>query len=316
MKKFKLIRSLSLLLVLIVGILPIIASAQNPPMSVTINAVIPTSDPYCTPVVVNGDNTYPNLPSRIDRSSFSSNPELCTLVALTGDSVPAGVVDWVLVELRVAERSGTDANSNDANNSAIASVIARKPGFLLNNGRIVDALAYEALAAESQTPSACNEDSSVVANLEANDSCPDLVFDEGDIVNSLDRDGDGTDDDLYLVVRHRNHLDIMSTTPLSDTSGSYIYDFTDDTSSTRSGNNGIKANAGPQNRNRVAMFAGDATGNNDIDIDDFNNGVVPDFGRRNQYFKGDTTLNAEVDLDDFNNAIGTNFGERSRFTEF
>ena len=86
-------------------------------------------------------------------------------------SVPANVVDWVLVELR----SGT----------ASSTTVMKKAGFVLSDGSVV-----------------------------GTDGINPIAFSGLDINN------------YYIVVRHRNHLAIMSATaqPLSSTSA--LYDFT------------------------------------------------------------------------------------------
>ena len=299
MEKSKLIRLLSLLLVLIVGMLPIIASSQNnAPMSEDIRNFILPTDPYCTPVVVNGNNTYPNLPGVLDTSRFSTMPELCSPVALTGNSVPEGVVDWVLVELRSVSTGG------DANLSQQATVLARKAGFLLNNGRIVGALEYEALP--DHTPSSCNEDSSVVANLDESSSCPDLMFNEVDVNNALG------DDDLYIVIRHRNHLDIISSAALTESSGVYTYDFTESVSSAEDG--ALKANAG--NQNRIAMFGGDADLSGSIGTTDYSTQIFPNLDDIGIYLRADTDFSGTIGTADYSTIIFGNLDSISAVRNF
>ncbi len=320
MQRLKLIRSLCLLSALMVGVVPSIATAQESPMQERINEVLPTQDPYCT---ADGDGQYPNLPSTgaINTDAFADDSALCSAVTISGTSVPAGVVDWVLVELRVAVRSGGTPNSDDANifteigstGVTRSTVIARKPAFLLNNGRIVDAVAYADLGSHtSDTPDSCNLSEDVVANLEESNNCPDLIFDADNIADRLDTNSDGTDDDLYLVIRHRNHIDIMSSTPLTESSGVYTYDFISNVANAKDneGAAGIKANAGPGN-NRVAMFSGDSDYNNDIDIGDYNNAIaLPNVDRGDAanlvYRRADNDYNGQVDISDYNESIRIN----------
>jgi len=47
-------------------------------------------------------------------------------------------------------------------------------------------------------------------------------------------------DDLYVVVRHRNHLDVMSSGPLSLSGSTYTYDFTDAITKAHGGAAGYK----------------------------------------------------------------------------
>ncbi len=305
MQRLKLIPSLCLLSALIGGMSLSIATAQTQrvPMSNSISTILPTTDPYCTP----REGVYENLSSTaLSTDRFNDSPELCTRVSVA--SIPTGVTDWVLVELRVAVRSGTQPDSRDANNSASGRVIARKPAFLLNNGRIVDAAGYVAL--DSHDPTSCNETGQVVADLGENANCPDLVFDEGNIADALDANDDGTDDDIYLVIRHRNHLDIMSSTPLSETSGAYTYDFTSNVSNARSGGGGIKAAAGPPSRTRIAMFGGDADLNGSINVGDFSGSIFRSIGATD-YNRGDTNLGGSVNVGDFSDVIFRNIGNTS-----
>jgi hypothetical protein len=68
----------------------------------------------------------------------------------------------------------------------------------------------------------------------------------------------------YVVVRHRNHLAIMSASAIPLSAGSALYDFTTGTSQYFGGE--AKALAG----GRFAMFAGDANGDGFVTGSDFN----------------------------------------------
>jgi hypothetical protein len=92
------------------------------------------------------------------------------------DTIPADVVDWVLIELR---------DTTDASLATGETIIARLAAFLLNDGSVVD--------------TAGNGTCSVAATVTNN---------------------------LYVVIRHRNHLAIMSANPLTKSGGIYSYDFT------------------------------------------------------------------------------------------
>ena len=86
-------------------------------------------------------------------------------------SVPANVVDWVLVDLR----TGT----------AAATQVDRKAAFVLSDGSLVDL-----------------------------DGVSPLAFPDRNLGN------------YYIVIRHRNHLAIMSAVAVSLSSSSTLYDFT------------------------------------------------------------------------------------------
>ena len=93
------------------------------------------------------------------------------------DSIPADVVDWVLIELR------------DTTEAALATgetVIARQAAFILNDGKIVDTAGGDELP---------------------------FVF-------------TAVTNNLFMVIYHRNHLAIMSANPVTESGGTYSYDFT------------------------------------------------------------------------------------------
>jgi hypothetical protein len=89
------------------------------------------------------------------------------------DAIPDDVVDWVLVELRTGLAAST--------------VEARRAGFLLKDGSVVDLDGSSSLSFYSVTQG-----------------------------------------DYYIVVKHRNHLAVMSATPQTLSVSSTTYDFTDD----------------------------------------------------------------------------------------
>ena len=100
--------------------------------------------------------------------------------------------------------------------------------------------------------------------------------------------------DYYIVVRHRNHLDIMSATAVSLPNTEQVYDFTADASLTY-GNNQQKA----LSNNLYVMFAGDMNGNGVTTNVDFNI-----YGQQlssiNEYLNADLNLDGVVSIADFN----------------
>jgi hypothetical protein len=108
----------------------------------------------------------------------------------TVGTVPAGVVDWVIVQLR-------DADAPE--NASSATIIGTQAGFLLADGSIVDI-----------------------------DGASNLLFDVTFANN------------LYVVVYHRNHLGIISSTGLTDIGGIYTYDFSTGSAQVLGGANGYK----------------------------------------------------------------------------
>ena len=102
----------------------------------------------------------------------------------------AGVVDWVLVELRDAAQ---------VENATEQTIIGTRAGFLLNNGSVVDT-----------------------------DGLSPLNFNV--TIN----------ENLFIVVRHLKHLDIIGANPVGITEGIYEYDFTASGSQVYGGTDGYK----------------------------------------------------------------------------
>ena len=283
------------------------ASAQTYAMSQGINQFISSKDPYCSPET-EGGNDYVNLPSGsvhvINTSQFNDDRHLCEVVSTTGTSVPAGVVDWVLLELRAINAGGVLGDATKG------TVVARKPAFLLANGRVVDAEMYADLADGERLPANAADDPCEDMPLDQDNACPDVVFSEGNVSSSV------SGKDLFLVVRHRNHLDIMSSGKLGNDGSIYTYDFTDDATKAAGGVTGIKNNAG-RNNNRVAMYAGDVNYSDSINTADFNI-LRPNIGRSivdGNYgtIKGNVNLSVSINIADFN-ALRPNIGKSTRIT--
>ncbi|MCF8304243.1 MAG: hypothetical protein K9I94_13285, partial [Bacteroidales bacterium] len=70
-------------------------------------------------------------------------------------------------------------------------------------------------------------------------------------------------ENLYVIVRHRNHLDIMSSQPLDKVNGVYEYNFTTGTSKVFKG---VQKNLGSF---KYGMYAGDGTLDGNINFGDF-----------------------------------------------
>ena len=278
MQKLKFIRSFCLLLALVVGAMPSIVGAQ---MRTVISSLsgFPLQDNYC-------DGNY-RLVDTSGISADNSNTHLCPEVSV--ESVPSitvdgstvrFIVDWILVELRAVSHGGTPGSTNvdDAN---AASLIARKPAFLLSNGRIVEASTYT-----GADPSACTA-------LTMSDNCPDVEFSEGDVATAA------ADNDLYVVVRHRNHLDIISAnriTESDDEAGVYAYDFSSAATQARNGRLALKLD---ETNSVYVMPGGDAVADGTISLDDFNTRILPDDGQSG-YIDSDTTFDDLVSLEDYN----------------
>ncbi len=155
-------------------------------------------------------------------------------------TLPAGVVDWVLLELRTTP-TGT--------------AVARRAAFLKSDGSIVDT--------DGTSPVTFN---SVAAG------------------------------DYYIIVRHRNHLAIMSAAPQTLSQASPLYDFTT-----------AQAQAFGTNPMRdlgdgfFGMVSGDGEADGDVDAADKNLVWRPQNGTAWSYTKyGDYNLDGGIDALDLN----------------
>ena len=268
MQRLKFIRSLCLLSTLILAILPSIATAQNPTMRLDINPNIPTTNPYC-------DGNYPSF----SYTPGTDNARICPDVPDISD-IGNDVVDWILLELRAVDNSGGSTAYTDASE---ATLIARKPAFLLSNGRIVDAADYAGGSCSSGQVSGIDQTDDAT-------NCPDVVFDDPDLAAEIEGK------DLYLVIRHRNHVDMISNTPLTpaDSSGAYTYDFSRDANQA-GGANSLKLVQGV-----FAMPGGDADGNGRLQLDDYTAFIRADqIANRRGYLASDTDMNTRPQLDDY-----------------
>jgi hypothetical protein len=152
-------------------------------------------------------------------------------------SIPNGVIDWVLLELR------TD--------TAASTIVARKAAFLKNNGSIVDL--------DGTSKPSFSELSS---------------------------------DNYYIIIRHRNHLDVMSANPVFLSSNSSLYDFT--TGPDKAYGNDPLFDFG----NGIwGMYAGDGDGNGVINVLDYGEVVNSLFATGYKF--GDLDLNGTINVLDY-----------------
>ena len=113
------------------------------------------------------------------------------------------------------------------------------------------------------------------------------------------------DEAYYLVVRHRNHLDIMSREPIAF-ANIQGYDFTNAVSQVYGQNQTKTFDDG-----KIGLLAGDFTGDAIFNFADFNT-YSPLLNTTNQYSEVDANLDGAITIDDFNlyrsnlNIIGIN----------
>lgn len=261
----------AVLLVLAVCLFTGTVSAQTAPTMRTVS--FGKTDPYCT------GSYHTDLGGTYTDATLD-----CLAITIAADkTIPNTVVDWVLVELRAVTRSA--GNSNDAISS---SAIARKPALLLNNGRVVDAKMFVDLTNPDITETSCVDLSA------ANTNCPDILFNEGNITGLIGSK------DLYIVIRHRNHLDIMSSSAVTGASGTYTYDFSSAATQARASKLASKSST-------FALIAGDADKNFEVGLADYT-GVVVGLIGNSGYFDGDVDFNGEVSLSDFTGILSGNIG--------
>lgn len=168
-------------------------------------------------------------------------------------SIPADVVDWVLVELRVAATPEAALTPLEGWPKAL---------FLKTDGSIV--------------------------NLDGS-SLP--QFDNLNISGNL-----------FVVIQHRNHLDIMSASGLPLAGGVYSFDFSTALNQAYGGGSGYKQIA----TGVFGMVCGDAFADGSIYVTDFTKWAV-DFGTTNTYSLSDVDMNGDVYVIDFSK-WATNFG--------
>lgn len=113
---------------------------------------------------------------------------------------------------------------------------------------------------------------------------------------------------LFVVVRHRNHLGIMSAFPLNNTSGLYTYDFT---SGPQMAYHKGQVKVGP---GIWAMIAGDGNASGFIDEDDKASEWAGDAGFQG-YFAGDYNMDAQSDNSDKNENWLPNLGAACQVPE-
>ncbi len=137
----------------------------------------------------------------------------------------------------------------------------------------------------------------------------------------LQRDGDVVDmdgvspvnfanisaDDYYLVVKHRNHLGVMSAAPVALSGTPAIVDFTNNLSLTFGENNGIAA-LGDGN---LGLYSGDFNQNGQVQNTDFTF-LIPTLGTAG-YLPGDLDLNGQVQNTDLQLKLLPNIGKGQPF---
>jgi len=110
-----------------------------------------------------------------------------------------------------------------------------------------------------------------------------------------------TPNNLYTVVRHRNHLAVMSAVGATLSAGVYSYDFTTGLNAAYGGGSGYK-----QVGSTFAMVAGDADEDGNVYVSDYNRLIIG-FGTTNGYFYYDMDMDGYGYISDYNK-WSPNFG--------
>jgi hypothetical protein len=227
--------------------------AYNPAMnlmntSLNSSSMIPLMQPYNPTLPYYGNN----------------NPVWLYAGTESVQSVPAGVVDWVVIQLR-------DASSAAGAGSSTIIQGGTQAGFILNDGSVV-----------------------------ARDGVSDLFFP----VSFTQQ--------LFAVIYHRNHLGIISASPLTQTSGIYSYDFSTSANKVLGGSSGyIQIDNTPE---VWGLISGDCNASGTINNSDKNTGWNPDAARRG-YRAGDTDLNGQANNTDKNGLILKNLNKNSQIPQ-
>jgi len=159
-------------------------------------------------------------------------------------SIPPGVVDWILLDLRTAVDT--------------TSIVGRRAAFLKSDGSIVD--------------------------LDGNSAVSFIGIPNGS---------------YFLGIHHRNHLSIVSPSPLSFSNGNITTDYDFTTGQDKAyGTNPMKDLGG----DKYGMIAGDANGDGTINATDLNNYWIPQNGTTYNY----QTTTSDFNLDGTSNATDLN----------
>ena len=254
-------------------------------------AISPT-DPYCS---VGG---YVETVLGLNQQNSLCQP-ITTLFNLdTTDSndesyLPRNVSDWVLIELRAVRRGAS------VDEATTMTVISRKSALLLDTGHVVDAAQYR------------GTDNCRTFSATDTINCPLVEFSFADsavsaVVNNRD---------LYVVVRHFNHLDIISAEAMETTTTvamdaerqHHIYDFT--TQPARGGplaSKKVEVMEGERN----AMYLGDVNGDTNINAADYLE-ILSEFTGTTQ--ASDIDFNDDVNEDDIaSSKLQENLGRASQ----
>lgn len=111
----------------------------------------------------------------------------------------------------------------------------------------------------------------------------------------------------YVVIKHRNHMPVMTAAAITLNAASVLYDFSTGSAKAYGGASGCKqVSASPL---LFGMIAGDATNEGSIYINDYTDYWVTSFGLNNVYSRADFKLDGKVLIDDYTDYWVPNFGK-------
>ena len=246
------------------GMIATTASAQM--SSVLMDNDLICADPttiYPEAVLSDAQAVDQQIVSRTIDSASSEVSVLADKYDALGASNNISVVDWVQIELRAIPQGGaiSEAARPAGGRSGVDSIaVARTPGLLLTDGRVVDPM---------------QEEADVVSG---------ITIDQPE---NLDMDAQ----DIYLVVAHRNHLDIMSASPINnDIEEDIEINFALHSTRTYLPATSLKEN----NDGTFSMITGDVDGDGQVQgAADSDPIVIPNSGI-SRYHNGDVNLDQQV----------------------
>jgi hypothetical protein len=168
-------------------------------------------------------------------------------------AIPAGVVDWVLVEVRQAASPALATS---------ATIIAKRAGFLKSDGSVVDL----------------------------------------DGVSPLNIGRPTIASNLYVVIRHRNHIAVMNANTMTLNGTTYNYNFSSAITQAYGGAAGYKQIV----PGIFGMVSGDTDADGTITVLDFSKWAT-DFGMTTVYRLSDIDMDGVITVLDFSK-WATNFG--------
>ena len=120
----------------------------------------------------------------------------------------------------------------------------------------------------------------------------------------------GTNESLFMVVKHRNHLGVLSAWALTESSGVYNYDFSTGPGQVLGSNQGNKY----LGNGIWGMYAGDANSDGIVNYNDINAAWENTAGRAG-YLQSDLNMDVQCDNKDKNDVLIPNLWQESQIPQ-